>query len=91
MFFRNGYGKRLRALPASNKFDFIKNWEPEKLMKFSRFTLETEDGKTAFKTNFNDYISVTEAGLVTRVPTKGPQELFDIVDKCKKGKNPQIL
>ena len=89
--FRNGYGKRLRAVENSNNIDFKKDWEPEKIKKWSWFTLETEAGKTAFKTNFDDYLSVTEAGLVTRVPTKGPQELFEIVDMCKKGKNPQIL
>ena len=85
VIFQNVFGRGLRVSKDSDKLVWDGEWKPGKEMSYQRFTLEEENGKTAFKTHVNDYLSVTEEGLVTRAATKGSQELFEIVDKCKKG------
>ena len=90
VIFRNVFGRGLRVFKDSDKLVWDGEWKPGKEMSYQRFTLEEENGKTAFKTHVNDYLSVTEEGLVTRAATKGPQELFEIVDKCRKGEYPQF-
>ena len=90
VIFRNVFGRSLRVFKDSDNLFWDGKWLPGREMFRQRFTLEEENGKTAFKTHVNDYLSVTEEGLVTRAATKGPQELFEIVDKCRKGEYPQF-
>ena len=78
VIFRNVFGRGLRVSKDSDKLVWDGEWKPGKEMSYQCFTLEEENGKTAFKTHVNDYLSVTEEGLVTRAATKGPQELFEI-------------
>ena len=81
--FRNVLGKLL----AAEENDLAFNWNRDEATagEWTRYTMEREGDKTAFKTAHNDYISVTEEGAVTRASTVGPQELFEIVDMCKIG------
>ena len=47
--------------------------------------MEQHGDKTAFKTHHNDYLSVNDEGSFIRVGDVGSNEMFEIVDMCKKG------
>ena len=78
--FRNILGKFLAAEP-----DLTLKWNRGTAGNWEKYVMEQHGDKTAFKTDHNDYLSVNDEGSFIRVPDVGPNEMFEIIDMCKKG------
>ena len=78
--FQNVGGKYLKQLD-----DGTLKWQQFSNETFLTFTLETKDGKTAFKTHKDTYMAVTEDGSFKTVSSLEDNAFFSIEKMCRIG------
>ena len=78
--FKHVGGKYLYQMDDGNL-----GWQQDSNKPFLTFTLEQKNGKTAFKTSANTYLTATEDGSLKTVSSPEDNAFFSIEDMCRIG------